>query len=731
MNRDRLLSPLRAVAGASVLAVALAGCASLPQSTAPPAQAPVATVLPAPPAALVETAPVRAEGDEIVFGRRPAPEALDPELPPSEIYAGTGRFVNERAAAPPRRPAAPDGEYTFNFEGAPLPEVIKTILGDLLQENYVIAPGVGGSVTFATSRPVRAEQAMSILEMLLSWNNAALVWTDGRYEVVPMDRAIPGNLVPRMGPTAGARGFELRAVPLRYISPSEMQKILTPYARPGAIVNVDNVRRLIVLGGTARELDNYLQTIEIFDVDWLAGMSVGIFRLQRVGVETILPELEGLFAAGEETPLAGMFRFMPIDRLNSIMVITTNERYLTEIERWIERLDRGGAESGQRLFVYDVKNVKALDLADHLNQVFTGQARRSPGAGTGRTAPGQQAVEIVSTRDLARPRREPGEAVAPAEGMALFDAEDVRIIGVEENNQLIISATPMQYEAILSAIRRLDTVPLQVHIETQILEVTLNRDLQFGVRWFLETREQRNGEPRFEGVFGSTAPGANFALTVNGSELRALINALQAHGRTRVLSAPSLMVLNNRQANINVGDKVPIRTTFFNPGIGGIGQQSTVQYLDTGIILSVTPRINPGGLVFMEISQEVSVAGETPPDGNPPVATRSIESEIAVQSGETILLGGLIQRTDTQSRAGVPGLHRIPVLGRMFGSSSDLVRGTELLLLITPTVVSDMSGARELTEEYRSRFSRLPPLRSISVDDEVDARGNRPLSDSP
>ncbi len=664
------------------------------------------------------------ETHEIVFGRRDGDSAgSDQDLPAAEIYSGTGRFIDREAAARPLRPAAADGEVTFNFEGAPLPEVIKTVLGDLLQENYVIAPGVGGSVTFSTAKPVRAEQAMSILEMLLGWNNAAMVWTDGRYEIVPMAQAVPGNLVPRLGPGANARGYELRAVPLRYISPMEMQKILTPYAKPGAIVNVDNTRRLIILGGTARELENYQQTVDIFDVDWLAGMSVGIFRLQRVGVETIVPELDAIFASGEETPLAGMFRFLPIERLNSVMVITTEQRYLTEIERWIERLDRGGSESGLRLYVYDVRNVKALDLADRLNEVFGGAgggARRSSRQ-AGATAPGQQAVELVSTRDLSRPQTGTDTAGGEGEGLAMFDDADIRIIGVEENNQLIISATPGQYEAIVGAIQRLDTVPLQVHIETQILEVSLDRRLAYGVQWFLETSGgfgdgEGGAVSRYSGAFGGG--GAGFSLTVTGAEVQAILNAIQENGTTRVLSAPSLMVLNNREANINVGDKIPIRTTFFNTGLGGAGQQSTVQYLDTGIILSVTPRINPGGLVFMEIDQEVSVAGTAGENDNPPVATRSITTEVAVQSGETILLGGLISREDGQSRSGIPGLSRIPVIGALFGSRINRAAGTELLLLIKPTVVTDMSSARELTEEYRSRFSRLPPLQSMTVDGE-------------
>src|SRR5688572_4795055 len=251
----------------AMLLVLLGGCATVE----PPVVKRDADPLAADHAAVVSNAAAVPGTDE---GIAPAQAAPQPELTP-----GTGNVINERVAA--QSAPAPDapGEATFNFEGESLHAVVKAILGDLLQQNYVIAPGVQGQVTLATPRPVNAAQALSLLEMVLGWNNARLVWSDGRYNVLPTEQAIPGNLSPRTGGVADSRGYEVRAVPLQYISAIEMKKILEPYARPNAIVSVDNARNIITLAGTRSELENYLRTVAIFDVDWLSGMSVGVFPL--------------------------------------------------------------------------------------------------------------------------------------------------------------------------------------------------------------------------------------------------------------------------------------------------------------------------------------------------------------------------------------------------------------------------------------------------------------------
>ena len=695
------------------------------------------------------------------------------------VQKGSGELINLEAASKPRRPVPADGDITFNFEGAGIPEVVKVILGDLLQENYVIAPGVGGQVTFSTSKPVNSNQAMGILEMLLSWNNATLIFQEGRYVVVPTANAVQGNLAPRVGSPMSVRGYEVRAIPLSFISATEMEKLLQPYARPGAVLRADDQRALIVLAGTRAELQSYADTIEVFDVDWLAGMSIGMFPLEVVEADDMVTELEGVFSSDEGSPLAGLVKFQAIERLNAIMVITPNARYLDQVEGWIERLDRAGNDAGARLFVFDVKNVNALDLADRLNDIFGSEGGRlgNSSSAAGEVALGLGRVELQSssgrglnnssinnTRGTQRfntgtgvggaPLAQEGggnaaaaSAAAPAvtsdgqQGLVLFDAEDVRITAVEENNQLLIRSTPAQYETIRSAIERLDTVPLQVHIEAKILDVTLNDSLKYGVDWYLSGALNTIGVPSTDGEttaatsflglppqgtnpnarlfnFGSTAGqlvagegGSALTWLFDARDARALVNLLATESEVKVLSSPSLLVLNNKQASINVGQQIPVNSSFINTGVGAGQTNTVVQFRDTGITLNVVPRVNPGGLVFMEIQQEQSDPGDLSGNAtNPPINQKVLQTEVAVQSGQTVLLGGLIRQTDGGGSSGLPGLSRIPFFGALFGNQSKSVNRSELVVLITPTVIRNQDEAAELTLEYQKRLRGLEPL---------------------
>ena len=666
------------------------------------------------------------------------------------VERGTGIFINESAAS--RRPPDPaqGGDVVFNFEGESLQAVIKAILGDLLGQNYVVAPGVQGQVTFATAKPISMDQAMGVLEMLLAWNNATLVYKDGRYTVLPVSQAIPGNLIPRTGPALEARGYEIRAVPLKYISATAMQEMLQPYARQGSIIKADNTRAMILIAGTRADLEAYLQTIEIFDVDWLAGMSVGVFPLERVEASTVVPEIEKIFGEGGPTPLAGLFRFLPIERINAVLVITPQPEYLDDAEAWLRKLDRGGNESGSQLYVYYVKNVKAVDLSEKLTEIFTGQtsSKSSKGpTGVGGVVPGVESVEI-KTADSKNSPSKPANAPRAAtgnDGISIVQSDEIRITSIEESNALMIRATPSEYDSILGAIKRLDIVPLQVHIEAKVLQVDLTDDLAFGVKWFFKnatnglpesnyrnSRRANNPARTAWNSFAGSASGANgLAWTFLNIETEALLSTLQKMTNTRVLSAPSLVVLNNKDASINVGKQIPVVSAVFNPygvntgtgndtgtgtgnNTGGVTSnynQSYVQFRDTGIKLDVTPRVNPGGLVYLEISQEESTPDGTPDaTGNVAVNQRTIDTEIAVQSGQTVLLGGLIRETTGESNSGVPGLSRIPLIGKLFGSTAKTYLRQELLVLITPTVIDSAESAQALTDDYRARFKGLKPL---------------------
>ncbi len=688
----------------------------------------------------IKSAKTSVPSDQPVLGTDVVAEPGVTEL---EIYEGTGEFINQEAARVDPQPVVEDGEIVLNFEGESIQSVVHTILGEVLQETFVIGPGVSGEVTFSTSKPVTREQLMPILELLLRWNGATLVFTEGRYHVLPVSDAIKGHLFPEVGSAERARGYEVRAVPLKYIAATQMEKILQPYVRDGAIVQVDPFRSMIFLAGTPEELRNYLKTVEIFDVDWLSGMSVGIYPLRTVDVESIITELDSVFSAGGESPLAGMFRFVPLERLGSVMVITYQEDYLYKAEEWIKILDRGAAGSGKQLYVYRVKNLEAPILAGYLTQLFGGEAgqttRNEP---RGTLAPGLEPARVGSVNDFNQSRlgmeQQQNQAKGVQSGALSIGDSDIRITAVLETNSLLIQSSQAEYNAVLAAIERIDIEPLQVLIESQVLDVELNEELQFGVNWYLTNNPALIPEGIGDiseyvqtasfGSGGEQSGGFNFLTTLatplsDGMPfVQATIAALDQVTDVRSLAAPSLLVRNNATATITVGTQVPVQSSQITAGLGQ-NVVSSAQYVSTGITLTVTPRINPGGLVYMDIQQDVSRPGARDPDistsGNPPINNKTVTSQVAVQSGQTVFLGGLISEQDSLGRSGVPFLSRVPLIGPLFGSRTKSALRSETLVMITPTVVESAVDLRTISEQMEQEFSRVPPLK-ISRLNKVD-----------
>ncbi|WP_249352153.1 MULTISPECIES: type II secretion system secretin GspD [unclassified Rudaea] len=749
--------------------VLLAGCANLPGMKQDAVTAELSTDKP-PPLPPPYHAPDESKPITIKNGAGSKPRT------DSKLTPGTGQLINYGAAdaPPPKAASAGSGEITFNFENLPIQAVVQNILGGLLNENYTVSPAVTGNVTFSSSKPVAIDQAMPILEMLLAWTNNALVRKQGRYEVVPVKDAIAGSLSPRLYSVKSVPGYQVRVFPLKYISPKEMEKLLKPYAKPDAIVSADNARAMIVMAGTAFELQNYEHTINIFDVDWLKGMSVGVVGLRNMEVGKLMPELDKMFGEKADTPLAGMFRFIPMEATNSVVVITPQPDYLRRAQEWIYRLDLGVGENGTQLYVYDVKNVKAVDLSDHLNAIFTGKSSGSSKSNSGNTAPGLRGSSIggslgsgigsgaMSINNQQRPATP--NLTTTGTGGALAGGgnkdTDIRITAIEENNQLLIMATPGEYDSILAAIHRLDVSPLQVQIEAKVLEVKLTGALNFGVQWWFTGLINQPGGSGDTGVrYGTSTtvdPTTGRVLNFSGNpndrhrammggggsaqppnpntgglfysflnkNFEVAINALQTDGTAKTLSAPSMVVLNNQQASITVGDQIPIVTTSIvgygtgtvSNGTNNLGSNTGIgstSYISTGTTLQITPRVNPGGLVYMDVAQEITTPGSsTAANPNPPISQRNLNTQVAVQSGQTVLLGGLIREDNVVSNTGVPFLSSVPVLGNLFKSSQNSRTRTEIIVLITPRVIYNTEDAQTITQEYQDKFESLAPIRA-------------------
>ena len=682
-------------------------------------------------------APVTKEQPDVVFSEMEnKPSVTDVAKPTSELYPGTSRFIS--GAAPQNRKAAPTGAgtYSLNFDDADLGEVAKVILSDILGQNYVLSPKVAGKVTLQTTEPLTKEELLPTLEMVLRMNNAALV-KDGRiYHIELASEALYSSNI------ANSRtGYQTRVIPVRNVAVQDVADIIKPLVHEKTILNVDGERNILVASGTADEIARVMDMVSTFDIDLLKGRSFGLFPLSHVDPETVIKELEGIFHQKSKADESAFFQFMPIQRLNAVLAITHQVRYLQDIESWVSRLDRANTATGGGVNVYKAQHADAEELAGTLNEIFAGAQKKKTAA---KVAPGQTASEISNKPATDKPATKTSSTGNTSTGdTGVSDVGNVRIIADKANNAVIVVATPHEYEMILPVIKQLDILPLQVLIDATIASVKLTDDLKYGIAWYLKEGNSAigsalgtSGNSTAAATLGTAAYAATSAFATGGlsavynsGAVNAILSAQADKGNLNVISSPSLMVLNNQKAKINVGDQVPIQTASTQlPTTSGtttsLLTSNAIQYKDTGVTLEVTPRVNANGMVIIVIKQifSVPVLTTTGVSTSPTIQKKEIESSIAVKDGETIVLGGLIDDTNNAQKSGIPFLYELPWVGPLFGNTTYTRSKNELVILITPRVVKSKQDSRLVTDEFKRKLTGI--YQDVSLGDSGKNLGN-------
>lgn len=714
-----------------VTALALSGCELLPPKR--PAKLPLTPVLKETPPGLENSVAFQE-----LQNKTPANEALKSKI---ELYPAKDRFA-PRTETHRRTKTGGPGTYSLNFDDADLGEVAKVILSDILGQNYVLSPKVTGKVTLNTTEPLTKEELLPTLEMVLGMNNAALVKDGKIYHIEPKTEALYSSTI-----AGSSTGFQTRVVPIRYVAAQEIADILKPMVHEKTILNVDSSRNTLTISGTADELARVMDMVDTFDIDMLRGRSFALFPLSHVEPDKIIEELETVFNTSSGKDENEFFSFLPIERMNAVLAITQQSAYLKDVENWIYRLDRANIESGGGINVYRVQHMDAEELAGTLNEIFTGAGPRDKSA---KVAAGRKSAE-ASNRSAGDPSQSnnTSSSSSSASGSSSSSSRkksktsrsssgssssgggnkdnDISIVADIANNSLIITATPQEYSKILPVIKQLDIMPLQVLIDATIAEVTLKDDLKYGLKWYFSNSSgEAVGSSAVVGestplakVLASPATAAatgGLSTIYNSGSVKALLTAQADLNNIKIVSSPSLMVLNNQEAKINIGDQVPVQTSTLSNAIASTGNNSTgfaqanqIQYKDTGVILEVTPRVNSNGMVIMDILQQVSNVVETKigVTSTPTINKKEIESNVAVKDGETIALGGLITNNNTENKSGIPILHELPLIGPLFGSTDKKDDRTELVVLITPRVIKTRQDARVVADEFKRKLSGI------------------------
>jgi general secretion pathway protein D len=696
-----------------------------------------------------------------------------PVQPPEVAYGASVPVKGKRGAT-----VGEEGDVMLNFADTDIKEVIRQILGDILHVNYVVDPAVAGTVTLETHQPVPKTRLLGTLETLLNQNGATLTQSSGIYRVIPSAVALTE---PSM---AGDVSFGSQVEMLHYTSAKDLAKVLQPFVGDSARLVADPNRNALLVTGEPNARAAIVNMIHAFDIDILANQSYALFPVTSDDPGKVATDMQKAMQTEGEGALAGVVKIIPMERVNAILVVSGQRRFIEDARRLFQLVDKARRSTARTWHVYYIQNGDAADLANMLQRAFNPKEAQQEKAAGGATAPGRRQAKISDTNqsgfnnsnnqggiggtpggssgfgspggtmgstpsaggtpgtssenqgtgtgsgeDLPMPVEETESLSAPAEE----NTNTIRIIPNYKNNAILFYATADEATTIEGMMHKIDIVPLQVRIDATIAEVTLNDNLKYGTQFFFKNgglTGELSGKASGAVNASTGAPAGDFpgfVLSKGTSAVRATISALQSVTNVRVLSSPQLLVLDNQMARLQVGDNVPYLTQSAQSTITDTADIiNSVAYQETGVILQVVPKVNSGGLVTLDISQEVSDVATTSSSNidSPTFSERKVRSHVVVQDGQTVGLAGLISDNVSRGNSGIPVLKDIPVLGSLFGTQNNTRQRTELLILITPHVLQDQRDARALTQDMREKLrnaglvpqelSNLPPSGSAN-----------------
>ncbi len=671
-----------------------------------------------------EVVPQPQEGEKVPGEEKGEKEAKEEVLEEETVGKEEPVEVVEPVPAEPEKPQGEGEKIALDFQDAELTEVI-TALAEIIGINYIVDPKVKGKVSIHTSGEISKEDVLPILETIFEVNDVTAVKVGNIYKIIPAKDAEKQPLIPRRGKELGDSTSPdrliLQIVPLRYIPSKEIEKILKPFlGRGGDIVEFTD-RNILVIVDTISNMKKLMELVDTVDVSIFDTVQVKIYELENADAKDLAKELGDLFKAlGLESQgkKGDLLSFIPIERMNIILAASSLPDVFYKIDEWVKKLDAvSGAE--EQIFIYFVENQKATDLGGIISELYGGGGRRGGEREkkTKRTERSKKGEKSKSSKKARTSKTTP----------EILEGE-ITIVVDEINNAIIMRATPQDYAQVLKTIKLLDTVPKQVLIEVLIAEVTLDENTEFGIEWSLSSDyaslggykgTERVGQDLGLGGLALdlakpiAQPGFTYAFA--SRELMAFLKAYARENKVNILSSPHILAADNTEATIEVGKEVPIVTSEYTPTTLQTATESysrSIEYRDTGILLSVTPRINEKGLVSIELSQEVSDVSEQRIEGinSPVILKRQAETSLVVQDGNTIAIGGLIRDKKDNTMEGIPILSKIPYLGKAFSYTKVVGEKTELLILITPHVIQSFEEADLVTSEFKEKMEGLKKM---------------------
>lgn len=587
-------------------------------------------------------------------------------------------LAGSEGSMPAQDPELSELSVTLGFVDTEVQEVARVLFSEMLKRPYVVDSTVSGRVTLRSGGQVDGNAALNLAGQAFRTVGSTIRYVDGVYRISSA------------GGADGSAISDTRTFDLVYVDAQSAYRAVQPLVSGRGEIVVSGQNEL-TLKGDAEIIALAESMLSSIDVDRFRNASFGLFPLKNGSAAVVTPELKGLFTAVGVTSQT----LIPIDRMNAILVIAEQAGHIDFAEKWLRRLDQGATDE-RKVYIYQVQNRDAVQLADLAKSIFERAADGSP-----TVVPVQFDVAMAA------------EGASPPAAPSASEKQGIRITADDGSNTLVVWATSTEFELIEGALRRLDVPLSQVFVEATIAEVRLNNELSRGVRWFLQAGPFSAGiSDTNTGVVTPSYPGFNFSFKV--PEAQVVISALEAHTEVRIVSSPQLTVIDRETAVIQVGDQVPVVTrTVKDASSGGNIIANDVVFRDTGVILKVTPQIRAAGEVVLDIEQEVSRVVPTASSqiNSPTISQRKVASTVMVPSGTAIVLGGLMSSGEETGQGGMPGTKNTLLEG-IFGSKTNTATRSELIVIIRPIIINNSANLVQIVDEIASKMSNVLSLPS-------------------
>ncbi len=653
-------------------------------------------------------------------------KAAQAEEPPA-IVLGSAQGNPLLKRSEPTEPAPPPelrGEgVLLNFDNADIYEVIQTI-ADLLDINYIIDPQVKGVVNIRSGKKIPIEYLYPVFKKILHINGLD-IRSEGEYQYiyVAKQRVSPFIRSPEeIGRLQESSELVTQIIPVVHLGSGEALKLIQPYLSDhGQAIDLPVQNMLIVTDFESKVLD-CVNLLARLDISPLMGLAVRMIKVENAPLFDIKDEIEEMMTAlqinrQERKGVA----IVPLERVNSLLLVSKNQALLDTVAGWVKELDVLPREGRDNIYIYNVRNSVASELAELVNNLIADKPTSSRSTRTAAPTPRKKTTSKPGSKRTA-PAVTRRSVTGRAPSSAMQFAGEPMLLADDSRNIILIRALPPDYNRLVKLLERLDNMPRQVLIEVLVAEINLTDEWQMGLEWWVKNHTfHYNGktmtqdmQTHFSNLPGARPPADNplsgftYSLLSTNENIYALLNMLATNNNLSVLSSPQVLVLNNETATVNVGDQVPIVTSESGSSTAG-DLNRTIQYKDTGIILNVTPRINYDGIILIDVDQQVSNVNEQIKTdvSSPTISTKQVKTKLAVKDGQSILMGGLISRDKTENETGVPLLKDVPILGSLFKYQEKRDSRKELLIMITPYVIENEDVLDQYIREFREKTRGL------------------------